>query len=493
MSKKSQEYLCVSLSEETLRIAQVKSAPTFPKVSKVFSEKIKGKEPEELLQIVQAALKGFNTKATAHICIVPTSLATTKNIEIPSTNPEEIRSIVNLQAGRHTPFSRDEIQIGFINNGIYKGNYTKVLLAIVNRNNLKKHLSVFEKSGLKIKQVLFSPEGIASFYSNIIGQAEGNAPVAVVDVGQNSTDFVILTKGTPIASRNIPVGKKQLAEQGIQAEEKLVEELKNTLDSYQSEDIDVLPAKFILTSDDESIRSLQTTLQGKFSWACEIVPYVDSVKASQGVLQQLATDFPDVSFLGLVSSACAAADAEINFIPEEVQLQKSVEDQSKELYQAAILALAVIVIVAATLSLKMFFGNHFYNKLKSKYSSERAEVKRLEKLSSKSAIIRDYLNSRMISLDVINELSAKLPGEVYLTNMFVEEDGSISIQGISDIASIVFNLGTTLKDSELFKSVEIKSTTAKKDRGKDVSAFEISLKLASADDDVIVDNNEEGE
>ena len=76
----------------------------------------------------------------------------------------------------------------------------------------------------------------------------------------------------------------------------------------------------------------------------------------------------------------------------------------------------------------------------------------------------------------------------------MDEEGSVSIQGISDIASLVFNLGTKLKESSLFKSVSIKSTTAKKDRGKDVSAFEIILKLQSARDDDNTDNTpKEGE
>jgi len=43
----------------------------------------------------------------------------------------------------------------------------------------------------------------------------------------------------------------------------------------------------------------------------------------------------------------------------------------------------------------------------------------------------------------------------------------------------VFNLGTSLKESEFFQSVDITSTTSKKDRGKDVSAFEITLKIRS--------------
>ena len=52
--------------------------------------------------------------------------------------------------------------------------------------------------------------------------------------------------------------------------------------------------------------------------------------------------------------------------------------------------------------------------------------------------------------------------------------------------SRVFNFVTALEEAELFKNVKTRSTTAKKDRGKDVAAFEITLKLewAEEEDDV---------
>ena len=89
----------------------------------------------------------------------------------------------------------------------------------------------------------------------------------------------------------------------------------------------------------------------------------------------------------------------------------------------------------------------------------------------------------MVSLEIIKELNESIPNEMYLTSIVMEEDGSLSIQGVSEIASLVFNLGTTLKQSDLFKSVDIKSTVAKKDRGKDATAFEITLKLYNAQED----------
>ena len=89
----------------------------------------------------------------------------------------------------------------------------------------------------------------------------------------------------------------------------------------------------------------------------------------------------------------------------------------------------------------------------------------------------------MTSLEIINELYEHIPDEIYLKNVSLEENGTIHLQGISESRSTAFALITILENYALFKNVKMVSSSAQKDRGKDVSAFEISLKLESAPDD----------
>ena len=89
----------------------------------------------------------------------------------------------------------------------------------------------------------------------------------------------------------------------------------------------------------------------------------------------------------------------------------------------------------------------------------------------------------MLSLEVVNELYAKIPEEIYLKNLTLDEDGTIHLQGISESRSTAFAFVTVLEDSPLFKKAKMISSNAQKDRGKDVSAFEISFKLESAPDE----------
>ncbi len=482
MLKKSNDSAGIFLDEETLRLAYLKGTGASAKISKLVSQDVKGVAEEDIPKTIQLALKGINIKALDVFYIVPPGMITTKNIEVPSTDKEEIKSIVSLQAGRHTPFSREEIQIGYINIGVYKSNYTKILLVIANKNALKKQLDIFEKAGLKVRKVLFSPEGIAAVYSDSLGLKEEATPTGLIDIGQNSIELILAFHGLALTSRNIPMGKIQLAsaEEGEDALNYLVDELSSTIESYQNEDIEQLPTNYLITSDDECSQKLQAALTEKLKWMVEVVPYADYIKPTQEVEKELATDFKEGSLLDVSAAVLTTGDAQVNLMPEELQLQKSVEEQGREVFFAGIFGFIILVLIACILGTKIYFHNVFLTKLEEEYKENRKEVVELQNKSLTTRTIQNYLERRMESQDTINELYNKIPDEIYLTGLLIDENGSVSIQGISDIASLVFNLGTNLKESELFKSVDIKSTTARKDRDKDVTAFEITLKLKTA-------------
>lgn len=485
MLKKGLDNLCLTISDDVLKVAQVKGSGANAKVSLIASQDVADVPSDKLPSIVLSVIAKVNAKNANIVYIIPSSHTTTKNIEIPSVNPEEIRSIVNLQAGRHTPYSRDEIQIGYVNIGAQKANYSKVLLVIANRNTLKEQISVFEKAGLKIKKVLFAPEGIANLYAEGLNLKKDAVPTAIIDIGRKSTEFVVSHKGLPIASRNIPIGREHLTADAQSGMANLVDELNKTMESYKNDDIEQLPVNFLITSTDEMAQQLQNALNEKLKWAAKTSPYVDLVKTSQDALKQIASDSTQTSFLDVVASGGIAFSSQVDLMPEDVQLQKSIEDQGKEIFKTAALTLIILITFACGLGLRAYFKSAYLKKMDKQYEGIRSEVDVLEKQSMKSQIVQQHLIASMVSLDVLNELYRKIPNEVYLTSIAMDENGNISIQGISDVASIVFNLGTALKESEYFKSVDIKSTTSKKDRGKDVSAFEITLKLATAADEIV--------
>ena len=151
LKRKTGELVSLSLGN-SLTIASATSLSK-KEISGIFSKNINSLNDDEISKIIKQGFTELKIKNPKIICVITSQLAITKNIEIPSTDPQEIKEIINLQAGRHTPYAREEIIIDHINIGTYKNSYTKILLVIVARAAVKRHYEILAKIGLKPEKV----------------------------------------------------------------------------------------------------------------------------------------------------------------------------------------------------------------------------------------------------------------------------------------------------------------------------------------------------
>ncbi|MBF0484431.1 MAG: pilus assembly protein PilM [Candidatus Omnitrophica bacterium] len=492
MLNKSKNVISVLLNEDSFQAAYLKKIGSAFRVINLINQNIKGLAEAELVKTIQAVLSSFPVRSADIACVLPSNLVTTKNIEIPSINEEEIRSIVNLQAGRHTPFSREEIQIGYVNVGVVKANYTRVLLVIANKGIVKTQLSIFDKAGLKVKHVVFSSEGIAQLYKGVADAKAQGAAVGLIDLGEHSTEFSVMQSGKIIMTRNIPIGRVKIDVEGASARDYILDELHKTLESYQVEDIGQVPKKYLMTFDDEGAKAMQDAVSNRLGWDIEFAPYVDCIKVASPVLKKIATTYSNVSFLNVLAPSYNTAPSPIDLFPEELQLQKSIEAQGKEFVKTAVLGLITMTLAACFFLVRMAFMDMSLGTLKKNYDPKHKQAQILKDQSFRAKMVQNFADNRMGSLDAINELYKFIPDTVYITSIAMDQDGKMDIIGVADTASIVFNLGSALKESVLFDSVEIKSTTSKKDRGKDAAAFEIILNIKGASSSVNKTKGSEG-
>ena len=106
----------------------------------------------------------------------------------------------------------------------------------------------------------------------------------------------------------------------------------------------------------------------------------------------------------------------------------------------------------------------------------------LQEQMNKVKLVRGYIKTRMVSLDIIHELYTITPNTIYLNSITLEDDGTIAIDGVADSMSLVYSFVKSLADSTMFKEAKLKSTTTKKDNNKDVAAFDIEFKLGNSKD-----------
>lgn len=470
---KSGELVGIDLSSHNLKIARLKTSLKNAEVVNLLCKGIANLSDDDIAKVASSMLVELGPINPLCVDIISSHIAITKNIEIPSCNPQEIKEIIGLQAGRHTPYSRDEIIVDYIPIGQYKNSYTKILLVIVARSVIKRHCEILQKVGLTPEKILFAPEGLAFSCSRILKFGTEASPVSLAHIEEGFTDFSVIFKNRPIFLRSIPIGARHLSEEKELYLAKFTEELKRSFEAYQGEDIERPVQALIVTGASSQAKELEYQLSGALRLPVRPAPYFSSLSVSAGVLKAAQAECPYVSFLDVIGCLFSYNDLSIDLTPEEIKLRKAIEERGRDLIKTGVFVLTIIV-----LSLLMLIGSIYFKGAQLKLFKERskpltAQAERLEKDYEKVIQLKNYLKSRGHSLELLVELYKIIPLDLELDDIRLDEQAKFSLSGVAGSMSSVFSFVDAMEKSPYFKDVKIRHTTKRKDGARNVTDFEI--------------------
>jgi len=466
------ELVGVDIQADRIKLAYAKIVPNRKEIAGLFNLGTEGKSADEITKSLKTWYDGLKAKNPQIISVIPPSQVITKNIEIPSTKPQEIEDIINLQAGRHTPFSREEIIVDHLVIGTYKNSYTKILLVIVARNVIKKQFEMLGKAGIKPEKVALASEALARFVPRAFKLDAEHSPISILQMGENSTSFNIAFKGRPIFVRNIPMGSRHIIGGEDANRLKFVEEIKRSLEAYQSEDIEKNPNMLVLTGAVDEIGGLQNVLNENIHIPSRIIPYHQNLAMSDKALETVSAA-KRFSFLDVIVPLFTADELKVDLVPEEVKLRRALEERAGELIKTGIFMLTIFVLVFSVLISKIYFKSLYLENLKAEYKSLHQEAQELERSFTKVGVVKNYLTRRGYSLKILSELYNITPYELRLSDIRFDTGDRFSIKGTAESMSTVFSFVDNMEKSEYFKDVKTRYTTKRKEDDTDVTDFEI--------------------
>lgn len=470
-------YVGIEFGENTIKIAVLKNVFNRKEVASLISKNTFGLSDGDISVFLSSSLKNLKVKTADVVDILPTSLVITKNIEIPSIDPKELREIINLQAGRHTPYSREEIIVDYINIGTYKHNYSKILLVIVARSAVKKQFEILNKAGLKLRSVFFAPESTAYFITKLCKINTENAPVAVLHCGAYATDFLVVFRNKPIFVRNIPVGVGHIAEVREKSLGKFLEEIKKSMEAYSLENIEGNLSTVILSGGLEEFKELlETKLREYLNVSVTSISYFNKFQVSGEVLRNYA-EFKRESFLNLITCLLAHNELGVNLLPEEIRIKRNVEEKGKELIRSSVLILTAVIFIVIILITKIYFKSAYLKEIQTKYVPLTQKAQKLERDFTEVNLVKKYLINRGYSLEALIKLYDLVPLGMELNNIKCDEQDKFSIRGSAHTMSEVFSLVDSMEKTESFKDVKTKYTAKRKDGARDLVDFEIYCML----------------
>ncbi len=472
---RSRNVLGIDITDEYLNVALVKPSSVKGEVQFIQSIAIKGMSDDDIAKALNDTLRNIKPRTTRAVLTIPSSLAITKTLQVPSISDGEIRDILNLQAGRHTPYSREEIIVDYINLGQFQDTYTKVLVVMVTREAVNKKLGILERVGLRASKVVFAADGIGKMCSNILKPAD-DVPQAVLNVDAESTDFNIFNDKGLISIRSIPVGMRQLAEDKEKGLGRLIEELKMSFESYQAEDISKNPNAIYVTGSSLILPEMNRALKEALKMETRSLVFTDFVnveKTYQSVIKEQAT----VSFLPVVAACAVSEELAVDLISEEERIRRKFEEKGRKLITTGVLSMVIFIQICLILLLRIYYAETYLRRLSDRFEVKLEEANRLGAISERTRVVRKYLTGKGNAIKVLAKLYELLPDEIYLKDVKLGQDGSISIKGTSESMSRIFAFVTELENDDLFKGVKTEFTESRREKKKDVSDFGIVMTM----------------
>ncbi len=446
----------IEVGNDWLKILQADRSRSGVQVTRAFVHRLEG-GTEPVADVIANAMEvGDFADGPVRLCL-PRHLANVRMLDLPSTDPHEIADMIDLQLGKLTPYSREEVMIAYRLVGAVREGYTRIMLVIVQRAAVRQRFVVVEDAGLDVAGTWISTEGLLNWYA-----ASGAAPTEgtiLLDVDAGYTDFTVIADGGLGFTRSIMIGAHHLMEDASRWGEKFAQEMRHSLEVYRSEGGGRAVGGILLTGAGPNVPGLDQQLRAALDLPVESADSLKPVTLASGVtvLHEPATR--EVSVAPLIGALVSPDGQELDFTPDAVKLRRSLEAKARNMTALGVEVMAALMLAA------IFCEGGFHTKrgqldaLRAKASQAEHEADKIDQMRLKTGLIAARLDSTQTPLNMLREIQALMPEPIYLTGITMEEGKQIVIRGWSPSGADVAQFVNALEASHLFMGVKRGSST----------------------------------
>ena len=455
----------IEISDQYLKLVAAKANRIGQ--SKLFDcaiEPISSLSDELIARKISEVIQKRKWKPGSTVICFPRNLSTVRNLTLPSQNPDEIMQMVNLNISRVVPYKKEEIVYGYQFLGRDEMGYTKVILAIVHTDIIRRHLNIVESAGLAIDKVVLSSYGAWQWaLSNLRSEINASESYVLLDIDSTFADFIVFKREALVFNRSINLGTQDnFLEYDITS---LIGEIKQSLIIFQNEEANKKPAKLLLAGS-TAILNYQKKIESELDIPVKIVP------------PPYQKDIPKNASISAVSELILEdSNKRILFILPEIQIRKTLKERTKELFILGCLLIYTLAIILFLFWGRIYNQQAYLRRLTQYYNSVEQGVGDLVEKSEKITFVKNFLYARELPLVCLYELEKVTPPEIMVTSVNIEKGNFVTLRGQGISLSDVFKFISTLENDKYFKDILTKYTRTKKTKDKEVTDFELSLKI----------------
>lgn len=446
--------VAVEVAGGWLKLAEVSVSRRGVRVERVLVEKSGDEEPtaDSVRQFVrQAGVEGQPV-----VACVPRQAVTVRFIDLPSTSPREVADMIELQIGRQTPYSTEEIVYGYRILSTGREGYTRVMLVIAQRSAIRQRFHLLEEAGLRVHRMSVSSEGLVGWFRRA-GAGADAAATLIVDVDAAYSEILVIAGGDVQYSRSILGGAAQVEADA----ERLVQEVERALAAWRGEEHAEVPARILLAGAGAQVPGLAAAIEAACRLPVEAAVYREAFVSGATLEALSAPAARGVSATAVLGAASGADGLQIDLTPEAVRERERLEDTARLLTRLGMRLMAILMLVAILVLVKLHQKREYLDGLQARTRETLQPVAEIERMQQQTALVKERLDRRNAPLNVLAEVQRLTPDSVYLTLVQTESDRVVT-RGVAEGQSEVFAFVSALESSPLF--VDAQSTRTARTR-----------------------------
>ena len=470
----------IVLDGQWLKLMQVEGPPQSRTIAKLAVCPVQGATMEEVRGRLREACEAQGIVPAEVLAANATHLCTVRLFSLPSTDPKEIRDIVDLPAEKHTPYAKEEILTDFKILDRERTGYSRVLLVIAHQDVVHRSVSLVDASGWTLERVGCELEGLVTWLG-LVKKAAGGKPAAgaslIVDVDANNTILLIVHRGQPQFQRSLATGMTQLEDDPARAGERMVGELQRSIEAWEAEGGTVKVQEVLVTGPVAKLGALKAQVERGLSLPVSLVPpwqgcaLSDNAKAS---LQRL----PDVSFASLIGLAADAG--ELDLTPPATKLRLAFETRAKALVLLGCQCIAAFILLSLLFIGRAQKEERYHGKLKALYERTARQAGAVEQAAKQLQFVEDQMRQQGKLLQAVDTLAKRSPPEIAWTSLSYTHRESVVLAGVADQLPKVYEFSGSIASAPDFGAVEARRVAKRKAGEEDVTDFELRCPLGAA-------------
>lgn len=435
---------------------------------------IQGLSDEQITQAVSGTLRELKLKARQVTLCLPRNLVTVRNLHLPSQAPAEIAQMIDLNIVRMVPYRKEEVVSNYRLLGVDEIGYSKVMLAIVHRELVKRYVSILEPAGLSVERISLSSHGAWRYLMTHQASAVGAEElVLLLEIDAAFTDCLLCSRDQLYFSRNLAVEAEQLTEEAGLT--RLLSEINQSLEIFQNEEMNRRPAKVFISGAQAAAPMVERAVGEDLK--------IPVVRVAAPIPQPWPGS-PGASAVPATCSVSAPAQLlgsepgqELGFILPEIQIRQFLKEKMRELVLAGSLTIFLLAVGVGFFLGRLYHQQAYLWQLQHRNAAIKHEIGDVVVQSRRIELVKSYLMARELPLRYLAELQRVVPAEVAIDFLSVDEQQRGVLRGQAIQLSDVFKLITTLENSRYLEQVDAKYTRRKKVHDKEVTEFELTLKV----------------